>query len=113
MVDQKWIDMYPELFGPSAKDPDSGNGDIELDDAVTKLFQGINGLGSIGSTWSERHAFITGINIGVTMQSLEYVPCPEFWSREEHYFRSGITIGFMSKKVDPVIVNALLKTMIR
>lgn len=113
MIDQKWIDMYPELFGVNAQDPDEGHGEIELNDAITKLFQGIDGLGSIGNTWSERHALITGINIGLTLQSLEYVPCPTFWAGEEHYFRSGITIGFMAKTVDPTIINALLKTMIR
>lgn len=113
MIEQKWIEDYPYLYSKDAVDPDNGQGEIPLNDALVKQLEAIEGFGSLFNCWSERHAFITGFTIGITLSQMENVPVPLFWYSEAHYFHSGVAIGFMSKNVDPVIVNALLKTMIR
>lgn len=114
MVDQYWIDNYPQYFGDKAKDPDEGNGDMPLDDALVKKLESIEGFGSLFNTWSERHSFITGITIGLTLKEMVNVPVPVFWYSEAHYFKSGVVIGYMAQHVDisilePIIISMLSK----
>ena len=101
-MDQKWIDKYPYLYGPNAKDPDGDIGDIECADLAAKLMEKFTGYGGTFSTWSERHAFIYAVNIGyLYVNSSEDVPpCPIFWETEAHYWLTGITMGRAAKKIE-------------
>ena len=102
MVDQKWIEKYPCLFGPGAKDPDEGQGEIECTDLIGNLMAKFTGYGGTFSTWSERHAFIYAAEIGyLHIRSTEDVPpVPEFWSTEAHYWMSGIIMGRAAAKME-------------
>ena len=114
MLSQEWVDKYPELYGPSATDPDEGHGNIELQDELTKQFEKIEGFGSLFSTWSERHAFITGVNIGITLSEMVTVPVPTLWFSEAHYFRTGVMAGFIAKKLnDPELAKILIMAMVK
>lgn len=64
MVEQKWIDKYPSLYGPGAHDPDEGKGDVELDDYLARVMNKYTGAGGTFSTWNERHCFLTAVTIG-------------------------------------------------
>lgn len=97
MVDQKWIDLYPNLYGEGAHDPDEGKGDEELQDLVSQLSAKATGYGGTFSTWSERHSFLTGYSIGFEIEKIEPVPTPLFWLKESHYFKSGIACGYAAK----------------
>jgi len=101
-MDQKWVEKYPYLFGPNAKDPDEGKGEIECTDVVAKLMEKFTGYGGTFSTWSERHAFIYAAMIGYNdvTSSADIPPVPEFWVSEAHYWLSGITMGRMAKKLE-------------
>jgi len=101
-MEQKWIDKYPFLYGPGAKDPDEGSGNVELTDVVARLMEKFTGYGGTFSTWAERHAFIYGANIGyLYVNSSEDVPpVPAFWTNEAHYWLTGITMGRAAKKIE-------------
>lgn len=96
-MEQKWIDLYPNLYGPKACDPDDGNGDEELADILSQVTEKATGYGGTFSTWSERHAFLTGYSIGFEIEKIEPVPTPEFWLKDAHYFKSGIACGYAAK----------------
>jgi hypothetical protein len=101
MVDQKWIDKYPHLYGPTAKDPDEGS-DGEVDDFVSRLMNKYTGAGGTFSTWPERHAFITASSIGYldVATSSDVPPVPVFWVKEAHYWLSGLVMGRASRKIE-------------
>ena len=113
MIEQKWIDDYPYLYGKTAIDTDNGHGEIPLNDALVKQLESIEGFGSLFNCWSERHAFITGYTIGMTLSQMENVPVPEFWYSEAHYFHSGVAIGFMSRSVDPAVLAMIITATVK
>ncbi len=99
-IARKWVDNFPEFYGPEAVDPDHGTGEAEADDIVSRWSARIMGVtyqpGYNGqfSNYNERHSFIGGINIGVTLSEIEAVPTPSFWVDDAHYFKSGIAVGY-------------------
>lgn len=101
MVDQKWIDFYPQWYGPNAKDPDEGQGDVEVDDYISRLMAKFTGIGGAFSTWKERHAFIIGAEIGyLHVNKTEIIPVPDFFVKENHYFYSGMIMGRATSKLE-------------
>lgn len=117
-VHNKWCDLYPDLFGPLAKDPDEGQGDVECNDMISVFLNKFSGAGGVFSTWNERHAFIISSQIGylIIKSSDDVPPVPRFFLHESHYWREGIIIGRGAAKVEaassqipwtPVIVAAL------
>jgi len=102
VIDPKWVTKYPHLFGPGAKDPDEGQGEIECTDSIAQVLNKFTGIGGTFSTWSERHCFITAASIGYTdVEHTEDVPpVPEFWIPEGHYWVSGIAMGRAARKVE-------------
>ena len=102
MVDQKWIDKYPTLYGPGAHDPDGGKGDVELDDYLARVMNKYTGAGGTFSTWKERHAFIQGVAIGhlYVESSADVPPVPDFWAGEQHYWLTGLMMGRAAKKIE-------------
>jgi hypothetical protein len=99
-VARKWVELYPHLFGPLKQDPDAGTGDVELDDTLTKAMSKIEGLGSVYSTWMERHCSETAFYIAYNfVESKDDVPpVPDFWIKEAHYWYMHITAGRLLKK---------------
>lgn len=99
-VHRKWCDHYPQYYGPCAIDPDHGQGDIELDDALAKALAKIDGYGGVGSTSGERHCFQAAFLLAHNFveSSADIPPVPKFWLDEAHYWMSGITAGRLLKK---------------
>ena len=102
MVDQKWIDKYPHLYGVKATDPDAGYGSNECEDIVAKIVIKYLGAGGILSTWSERHCFETAVSIGYidVASSNDIPPVPEFWIKEGHYWLTGLVMGRAARKIE-------------
>lgn len=99
-VHRKWVERFPHLYGPCRQDPDNGQGNLELDDVLTKALEKINGLGSVYSTWSERHSSETAFYIAYNFieSSDDVPPVPDFWLAEAHYWFMHITAGRLLKK---------------
>jgi hypothetical protein len=99
-VARKWVDLYPHLFGPLKQDPDEGTGNVELDDTLTKAMSKIEGLGSVYSTWMERHCSETAFYISYNFvnSSDDIPPVPDFWIKEAHYWYMHITAGRLLRK---------------
>jgi len=99
---RKWVDKYPDLYGPAAQDPDEGNGEGELDDYISRILNKYTGAGGTFSTWSERHTFITAVSIGYldVAASTDIPPVPKFWLTEGHYWLTGLVMGRAAKKVE-------------
>lgn len=99
-VHRKWVEKYPHLYGPARQDPDEGQGNFELDDTLTKALEKINGLGSVYSTWSERHCSETAFYLSYNFieSSADVPPVPDFWIGEAHYWFMHITAGRLLKK---------------
>lgn len=99
-VARKFVETFPDLYGPNAKDPDEGKGEIECTDAISKIFNLYTGQGGTFSTWSERHCFLNAFFIGrdYVESSADIPPVPYFWLTEAHYWRAGIMLGRASKK---------------
>ncbi len=96
-----WVQLLPQYYGPNAKDPDEGLGDIECDDMIATVLNKFTGIGGTFSTWHERHAFIAGASIGYNyITKTEPVPVPKFWEEESHYFLTGLTMGRAAKKLE-------------
>lgn len=100
--DPKWTELYPNLYGPDAKDPDEGSGDLECSDAIAQIMNKFTGIGGTFSTWSERHAFIYGAQIGYlhVKSSADVPPTPAFWLDESHYWMTGIIMGRAAAKLE-------------
>jgi hypothetical protein len=101
-VARKWVDKYPALYGPNAKDPDGGQGGEELDDAIAKVLAKFTGYGGTFSTWTERHAFIifTGIGYNDVKSSDDVPPIPAFFLGEMAYCYTGLSMGRAAKKIE-------------
>lgn len=113
-VNKKFVEKYPDLYGPAAIDPDEGNGEIELNDAVAQFMNKYTGAGGTFSTWSERHCFITALTIGNedVKSSDDIPPVPHFWITEAHYWRTGIFSGrLIEKKNLAEAANLALETL--
>lgn len=107
VVDPVWIEKYPYLYGPNAKDPDEGQGDIECNDAISQLLNKFTGTGGTFSTWKERHAFIYAAQIGYlyVKSSADIPPVPVFFLQEAHYWHTGIIMGRAAAKIDAAQVD--------
>lgn len=101
-VARKWVEKYPALFGPNAKDPDAGQGQIECDDTIARIMAKFTGYGGTFSTWTERHAFIifAGIGYNDVTSSADVPPVPEFFLQEMAYCYTGLSMGRGMKKVE-------------
>jgi len=108
--DPKWAQLYPDLYGPTAKDPDNGTGDEDCNDEISKILNKYTGIGGTFSTWSERHAFIIGAQIGYlhVKSSADVPPVPVFFQDEAHYWRTGIIMGRSAAKLDQVDWKAIV-----
>lgn len=96
-----WEKLLPQYYGPDAKDPDEGLGEVECDDIIAKILQKFTGLGGTFSTWNERHAFIIGAQIGyLHVNKTELIPVPKFWRDDSHYFYAGVIMGRSAKKLE-------------
>lgn len=106
----KWATLYPDLYGPTAKDPDNGTGDEECNDEISKILNKYTGIGGTFSTWSERHAFILGAQIGYlhVKSSADVPPVPIFFLDEAHYWRTGIIMGRAAAKAEAVDWKAIV-----
>lgn len=104
VTDDKWAQLYPDLYGPTAKDPDNGTGDVECNDEISAILNKYTGVGGTFSTWSERHAFIIGAQIGYlhVKSSADVPPVPIFFTDEAHYWRTGIIMGRAAAKLDQI-----------
>lgn len=112
-VDPRLVAAFPQWFGPNAKDPDEGQGDIECNDLIATISAKFTGLGGTFSTWKERHAFIVGAEIGYSfVDHTVFIPCPEFFQSEAHYFYSGIMAGRLAKKLEDSNTNVTINDMI-
>jgi len=102
VVDPVWVEKYPYLYGPNAKDPDEGQGDIECNDEISKILIKFTGIGGTFSTWSERHAFIFAAQIGYlhVKSSADVPPVPSFYLKEAHYWNTGIIMGRAAAKLE-------------
>lgn len=100
--DPKWAQLYPDLYGPTAKDPDNGTGDLECNDEIATVLNKYTGIGGTFSTWSERHAFIIAAQIGYlhVKTSADVPPVPVFFTDEAHYWRTGIIMGRAAAKLE-------------
>jgi hypothetical protein len=105
-VEMRFVRKYPALFGPLAIDPDHGQGDVECDDAISKIMNKLTGIGGTYSTWAERHCSIEAASIGYNdvETSADVPPCPKFWLSENQYWVGHLAIGREAKKQE------LLKT---
>jgi hypothetical protein len=101
-VARKWVEKYPALFGPMAKDPDEGQGETECTDVIAQLLAKFTGYGGTFSTWTERHAFIifAGIGYNDVQTSADVPPIPEFFCKEMAYCYTGLSMGRGMKKVE-------------
>ena len=101
-VARKWTEKYPSLFGPCAEDPDEGNGEVELDDPISRVLNKFTGAGGTFSTWTERHAFIIFASIGYNdvESSADCPPVPRFFLTETQYCFSGLAFGRAAKKLE-------------
>ena len=100
--DPKWAQLYPDLYGPTAKDPDNGTGDLECNDEISAILNKYTGIGGTFSTWSERHAFIIAAQIGYlhVKTRADVPPVPVFFMKEAHYWRTGIIMGRAAAKLE-------------
>ena len=111
-VARKWVDKYPALYGPNAKDPDEGQGEIECTDVIAQLLAKFTGYGGTFSTWTERHAFIIFGGIGYldVKTSDDIPPTPEFFLSEMQYCTTGLIMGRATAKLEAAAPS--LKTCI-
>lgn len=98
----KWAVLYPHLYGPNAKDPDEGAGNIECNDIISAVLNKFTGIGGTFSNWNERHAFITAAQIGYlyVKHNDDVPPVPQFWLAEGHYWMTGIIMGRSAAKLE-------------
>jgi hypothetical protein len=101
-VARKWVENYPALFGPLAKDPDEGQGEVECDDMIARLLAKFTGYGGTFSNWTERHGFIifSGIGYNDVQSSDDVPPIPEFFCKEMAYCYTGLSMGRGAKKLE-------------
>jgi hypothetical protein len=93
-------EAFPMLYGPGATDPDGDIGDVESDDEVARFFAKYTGFGGLFSTWHERHAAIWGFTIGMLwVDKTCFIPCPEFYKADAHYFYTFLLLGRADTKL--------------
>lgn len=108
MVDQKWVDLLPQYYGPNAKDPDNGLGHVEVPNRINEIITKLTGITGVLDCSSEIHALQAGAYIGYlyVTSSDSMPPVPEFWANgpnaenDSHYFMTGLIAGRMGKKLD-------------
>ena len=118
VVDQYWVTLLPQYYGPNAKDPDNGQGHADMPNRITELVAKLTGITGIADCSSEVHALQAGAYIAYlyVTSSSNMPPVPEFWANgpnadnDSHYFMTGLIAGRMARKLDDATPD--LKTLL-